>query len=183
MKHKLIETEKARVLIVDLPAGVKNVILEFDEETKWPWISYVLNGTGHNIPLYCKEPINPGTWLPAGKLGEVPEEVAELIVESSYSVCRNPGIQYKNYFPENNGGPGFSIARWSLESLVRANVNLRNPLGDKPPKASCLIGGMELLVRDSFSNQLNRSRHQAWQAEEETVFKKPFLFYESKEKK
>lgn len=52
------------------------------------------------------------------RLQEITEQdaIAEGI-ERSYSVNRNPGMAYKNYYPANNGGPEFATARWSFESL------------------------------------------------------------------
>lgn len=38
-------------------------------------------------------------------------------IESSYTVNRNPGLQYKNYYPENKGGLSFVNPIWSFESL------------------------------------------------------------------
>lgn len=52
------------------------------------------------------------------RLQDITEEsaIAEGI-ESTWTVNRNPGTEYKNYYPPNKGGKGFSIARWSFQSL------------------------------------------------------------------
>ncbi len=45
-----------------------------------------------------------------------------------------------------------------------------NPLGEKPPKAICIVGGFELLSMDSWSSKASNLALAKWQqAESETV--------------
>lgn len=66
------------------------------------------------------------------RLNDITEEDAKKEgVFYSYSVNRNPGVQYKNYLPENKGGPTFSRVTWSFQSLW-ATINGQDSWNQNP---------------------------------------------------
>lgn len=161
MKRKLIETEKARVLVVDLPQGATRKLiisnLQVDND--------LIELTGNAPRFLCSLP--PGTWLPAGFLGKVPEEVAAKIAEKTDNpYWYGQGKPFIDYSTDVNC---FETATESVHSLVAANVKLENPLWDAPP---------EFIEPETESDAMEIADIAlAWLAEEETVYRNPHIFY------
>ncbi|MCF3107291.1 hypothetical protein LL912_00730 [Niabella sp. CC-SYL272] len=164
MKHKLISTEKARVLIVDLPADVTGKLIISNIQVD----NDLVELTGSAPRFLCSLP--PGTWLPDGKLGEATEEVAAKMVEKMLI------DKWRNYLVHNQYYEYLlNTAAESVCSLVEANVKLKNKIS-KPDN-------YELWARYGDYTQYGKSLTEEcikWQAEEETVFRNPFLFFHNK---
>jgi len=166
IKTKLIESTKGRLLVLDLPKEFKV------SKNKYGRISIKYQSAdGFNNTYNILE---DGTdWKFIGKPSKVTEKQAKGIVES-FDVGDNKPA-YENYIETDRYT---NTATESLQSLIEANVPLKNPLGEKPPKAICMIGGMELLVRESVASKVSARRLTRWKEAEESVFHNPILFWE-----
>lgn len=165
MKSHLITTGKATILAVDLPEGAKIISVD-NEYGVCTYFEPKQRGGMFDLP--------PGEWEPLGLLNEISEEVAERLVDNE-CFGRSGGLKsgYRNY--RSGKYDWFGTATESLNSLIASEVCLVNPLGEKPPKAICMIGGMELLVRGSMTYELNAQRLGRWREAEEKVFKNPII--------
>lgn len=159
IKTKIISTPKGRLLVVGgMPEDAEH-------------IHYVeLHGNyliSYHWPIGSQyhEKVPSGNWQLMGKLSEVTEGQAEGIVETFDVGDGIPG--YENYIETDRYT---NTAKESLQSLIEANVPLRNKYGEKPDDS--------LYVH--YGNHLYENDYKRWQAEEDKVFTNPILFWEQK---
>ena len=161
IKHKIIETEKGKLLVIGgLPEDAHWI--EPNEGSHSNEFVYESNDDDSLTFL-----IPAGFWKLLGKLSEVKEEDAEKVVEDCpyYAKCwKKYNIENELDYgdcPEGDFDKGYSCwtAKESLQSLVEANVTLRNKYdSDLRPADQC--GPSEYLE------------------EEDKVFHNPILFFE-----
>jgi len=163
IKTKIIEVPNGTVLVMGgFPDGP--IYSAGVDESGEIWI----NG----ISVVCLE--EPANFKYVGKLSEVKEEDAKKAVEYFYVGDGKPA--FENYLEKDRYT---NEAKKSLKTLIEANVPLKNKYGDTPPKAICVVGGMELLVKDSMTSKINSRRLSAWKSEEEKVYHNPLIFFEA----
>lgn len=154
MKQHTIKTNKAEILIVDLPEGWKFVPGKTENRFEGPYTSTSVAGEhiGRQKVFYLPH----GDWQLLGKLEDVSEDVADSIVE-----WFETEQYYKNYLHE--GWISDISAKESFKSLIESEISLQNPHGEKPD-----------ILRDS-ENSWSLEQYQAWQAAEEKVFHNPII--------
>lgn len=163
VKTHIITTGKETILVVDLPEGAESIHISEFYENK---LSYKTSTSLH----FIETSLPMGKWRLLGQPDEISEEVAENIVDACWYVG------WKDYGSKDKSiCRGLCEATESLHSLIASEVCLVNPLGEKPPKAVCMIGGMELLVRGSMTYELNAQRLAKWREAEYKVFKNPII--------
>lgn len=159
MNQKLIKTEKAELLVLDLPKGATNV-----KEVYQGRLSYVISPRNGYLQTFVFD--TQDYWQPLGFLHEVSEEQWEEVLEyvQPHNMCLYADYNYKptrlratNYF--NN-------ARQSGLSLIEANVSLKNPYGLQKQ----FLHGEQGMSNEEFDKRVSE-----WQEAEQNVFHNPFI--------
>jgi hypothetical protein len=75
-----------------------------------------------------------------------------------------------------NSNECFNWVKKQIES--ETDYLFDNPLGKIPKKAAILIGGMELLVKESYAARVNKVRYGNWQAAQDRVIEKLVIIKE-----
>jgi hypothetical protein len=156
MRTQIIQTAKAKLLVVDAPSGADKINMPSQRSINYRRGRY--NG---------KETIQlpEGKWSLLGTVKEMTEEQAEMIVEEYVNqYLRERGIaettKYKNYSAPTS--TQFTLAKYSFLSLLRANgVVMENPLGVNRPTL-ILDNGAGAIKSRIFLSDWNEAQKQVW---------------------
>jgi len=157
MKHKIILTSHAEILVVELPEDAHNFRM--------------VNGNLCYDCLIAPEPftIPEGDWQPLNFLGKISEEQAQRLVDKEgnryYDYEGNTFLYKDTVFKD--------AALQSLHSLIEANVLMKNPFGDKEPEFED-TGDIE----GDYNYWANKVTE--WQEAEDSVFHNPHYFFKLK---
>lgn len=126
LKTKIIKTDKATLLVVELPEMVKYAVVT------------TFNRIGFYLPngIISYEMLPEGNWQLLGRLPEITEEQADQVVdEYTYNTGEIDG-----YYDYENGTQT-DCPTESLNSLMYTNeVYFENPLGEKPVESEFYWG-------------------------------------------
>ena len=98
-------------------------------------------------------------------------------VDESWVKNTEEKLTWKKFYNYNTKMYSLELKEESFRTRIQKALNdlglyAVNPYGEKAPKAVCLIGGMELMVRDSMTANVNRKRFEQWQSAESKTVKK-----------
>lgn len=169
MKHKILTTSKAEIFVCELPEGATELYITRDN-----WLQYKNSkGVLRHHQLYKN-------WQPL----TFDEVAAGKIVDFKHIKSEHPCEQcgfdvecYRNYLEQSEDdwkniptADRCYSALESLQSLIDANVQKVNPLGDYPTKEnSGLEYGMQYI-----------SKVISWEEAEENTYHNPFYFFKLK---
>lgn len=150
MKHKIISTQKAEILVIELPEGATNVMVWSRNEDKTIHdIRYQIN---HTVKKHLERiNIAPGDWQPL----TFDEPTAQKLFRFEHHSCSPHKCWEDPTHPKVF--PPFDTALESLKSLIDVNVNRENIYD---------TGGMKYSV--------------IWQQAEESTFHNPHYFFKLK---
>ena len=168
MKTKIIETSKARILVLVLPEKAKIINAMSANDSLIVWFESPEKYGYQNI-------VTPnGNWSVLGFLNSLTEEQMRMVVDDYNAEYFKKRKKYVNYNREHNLHLFFITAYESFSSLLaKHEINLANPLGEKPEYFTS---------QNTATNQITWSDLvDEWQAEQDKVYTNAFVLIEEKE--
>lgn len=164
IKTKIIQTSKAKILVIGLPDGN-----ELYAESNGCFYT-------ENTNANREEKGEPRNWRIADNRHKLLGRLSKLNEEQFVKIAEQEADGFKNYNPNEKSVTKFcfSTAKESFLSLLEANdVVLENKYGDGK-HLETMPDGLRMFLCKEDADTLN----EMWQSEQEKVFSNPIIFIE-----